>query len=66
MRGSNIREVLKLKNYASEKSVIFFCNRQEGDAVEAEMDKPESINANKNEQQGEQLLLQQYTNVTFL
>jgi len=35
---------------------------EEGDAVEAEMDKPESIIANINEQQGEQLLLQQYTN----
>ena len=57
---------LKIEKLCIWKECKFFCNRQEGDAVEAEMDKPESINANKNEQQGEQLLLQQYTNVTFL
>eukprot|EP00111_Clytia_hemisphaerica_P001469 TCONS_00004204-protein len=35
---------------------------EEGDAVEAELDKPETISAMKNEQSGEDLLQQRYTN----
>ena len=32
--------------------------------MEAELDKPETISAMKNEQSGEELLQQRYTNVT--